>query len=133
MLQRTYVIFLIIYILYNKTTSCFESFYGVRTNEYPKTSCQEIENIKTALRCLGRCGSTIDNIVMISHNESTNTYMCCNDVTGSDIIGANWNSFVLGKSILVYLTKVVNANWLYISSPVVTDFTDIYTPLLSTL
>lgn len=98
------------YILYNKTTSCFESFYGVKANEHPKTSCQEIANIKTALRCLGRCGSTIDNIVMISHNESTDTCMCCNDITGSDIIGADWNSFVLGKSILVCLTKVVNAN-----------------------
>nr|XP_019924468.2 uncharacterized protein LOC105332398 [Crassostrea gigas] len=95
MLQRTYVIFLIMYISYNKTISCFESFYGVKTNEYPKTSCQEIANIKTALRCLGRCGSTIDNIVMISYNESTDTCMCCNDITGSDLIGADWNSFVL--------------------------------------
>lgn len=44
----------------------FREFFGVRTNEYPKASCQEIANIKTALRYLARSGTTIDNTVIIN-------------------------------------------------------------------
>lgn len=82
MFPATYAIFLIITILYNKTASCFDSFYGVKTN------------IESAGRCLGTCGITINRTVMISHDETTKTCMCCSDITGSDIAGPNWKSFV---------------------------------------
>lgn len=46
MFQVTYIVhvFLIINILYNRTASCFESFYGLRTTDNPKTSCLKIAN-----------------------------------------------------------------------------------------
>ncbi|XP_052695678.1 uncharacterized protein LOC128174083 [Crassostrea angulata] len=94
MFQATYIVFLIITILYNQTASCFDSFYGVKTKEYPKTSCHKFANIESAGRCLGACGITMDIIVMISHDETTQTCMCCSDMTGSDIAGPNWKSFV---------------------------------------
>lgn len=94
MFQATYIVFLIITSLYNKKASCFDSFYGVRTHEYPKTSCHKFENIETAGRCLWACGTPMDRILMISHDETTKTCMCCSDITGSDITGPNWKSFV---------------------------------------
>lgn len=94
MFKATYIVFLIMHILYNKTTSCIESFYGVKTNEYPKTSCHKIANIEIAGRCLGTCGTRVDRMVMISLDKSTKTCMCCSDITGSDITGPNWKSYV---------------------------------------
>lgn len=99
MFQAAYVVFLIINVLY-KAASCFDSLYAVRTNEYPKTSCQKYANIETDGRCLGTCGITKDIIVMISHDETTKTCMCCSDITGSDITGPNWKSFVPCKYFL---------------------------------
>lgn len=101
MFQATYVAFLIINILYNKTTSCLDSLYALRTNENPKTSCHKFANIETAGRCLGTCGITKDIIVMISHDKTTKTCMCCSDLTGSDITGLNWKSFIPCEYFLV--------------------------------
>lgn len=97
MLQATCILLLVIHILYNKTAFAFQSFYGVRTDGYPKSSCQAIANIESTRGCLGTCGIILDRIVMISHDESTNICMCCNNLTGSDIIGSNWKTFVPGK------------------------------------
>lgn len=95
MLQRTYSVFLIINIFYNKWASCFDSFYAMRTNEYPKSSCHKISNIETAGKCLWTCEISVDTIVMISHDIATKICMCCNDITGSDISASNWKTFVL--------------------------------------
>lgn len=108
MFQGTYIVFLIITILYNKMVSCFGSFYGVRTNENPKISCRIIANIETDVRCLGTCGITMKTIDMISHDLSTKTCMCCSDLTGSDITGPNLKSYVPRTcKYLIYLIKVL--------------------------
>lgn len=88
MLQATYIVLAVIYIFYNNTVSAFESFYGVSTDEYPKSSCQAKANIESRGRCLGICGISMDRIAMISHDKSTKICMCCNNFTGSDIIGS---------------------------------------------
>lgn len=93
MAQATYIVFLIVNIFYN-TASCLDSFYAVRTNKNPKPSCHEIANIETARRCLGICRTKKDKIVMISFDKSSKTCMCCSDLTGSDITGQNWKSYV---------------------------------------
>lgn len=96
MLQVRCTVFLVIHILYNNSAIAFQSFYGVRTNEYPKSSCQAIANINSTGKCLGTCGFILDRIIMISHDESTHICMCCKNLTGSDIIGSNWRTFVPG-------------------------------------
>lgn len=94
MLRRAYSVFFIINIFNNKSASCFDSFYAVRTNDYPKSSCHKIANIETAGECLLTCKISVDAIVMISHDISAKICMCCNDITGSDISGSNWKTFI---------------------------------------
>lgn len=94
MLRRAYSVFLIINIFNNNSASCFDSFYAVRTNDYPKSSCHKIANIETAGECLLTCKISVDAIVMISHDISAKICMCCNDITGSDISGSNWKTFI---------------------------------------
>lgn len=111
MFQATCIVhvFLIINILYNRTGSCFESFYGLRTTDNPKTSCLKFANIETAGRCLGTCGITMKAMDMISHDQYSKTCMCCSDLTGSDITG-HWKSFVLHTcKYFTYLTEVLIA------------------------
>lgn len=71
-----------------------KTFYGIKTNEYPKSSCNKIHNKIRKSECLRHCIKTTNTIVMISHDESTNRCMCCSDVTGEDIPGSNWKSYV---------------------------------------
>lgn len=97
MLQATCIVTLVIHMLYNYGATALQSFYGVRTDENPKSSCHRITNIESTGKCLGTCGTIIDRIVMISHDESTNTCMCCNNLTGTDIIGSIWKTFSPGK------------------------------------
>lgn len=85
MLQATYIVLAVIYIFYNNTGSAFESFYGVRKDEYPKSSYQAMANIEQR-RCLGTCAISLDRIAMVCHDEFTKICMCCNNYTGSDII-----------------------------------------------
>ncbi|XP_052692703.1 uncharacterized protein LOC128170978 [Crassostrea angulata] len=75
-------------------STVFKSYYGIKTNEYPKSSCHRIDYIRSKGQCLGACVTTTDKIVMISHDESTKTCMCCNDITGSDITDPTWKSYV---------------------------------------
>lgn len=94
MLQKTsYAVFLIIYIKCVETTG-IKSFHGVRTDENPKSSCHKIDNVISTGRCLAKCGILMDKIIMVSHDKSSKICMCCNDITGSDIIGSNWKTFV---------------------------------------
>lgn len=57
----------------------------IKTIEYPKSSCNKIQNSKSKNECLGHCVITVNKIFMISHDESTNTCMCCNDIIDCDI------------------------------------------------
>ncbi|XP_052693543.1 uncharacterized protein LOC128171795 [Crassostrea angulata] len=94
MLLTIYVaLFLVVHIIHNEATVVNDVF-AVRTNDYPKSTCHRISNIRSKGQCLGTCIISVDRNVMISHDESTNTCMCCNDITGSNIIGSNWKSYV---------------------------------------
>ncbi|XP_052695677.1 uncharacterized protein LOC128174082 [Crassostrea angulata] len=86
-------LFLVVHIIHNEAT-VFNDVFAVRTNDYPKSTCHRMSNIRSKGQCLGTCIISVDRIVMISHDESTNTCMCCNDITGSDITGPNWKSYV---------------------------------------
>lgn len=105
MLQKTpYVVFLILNIKCVKPTG-IESFHGVRTGGYPKSSCRKIDNVISTGRCLAKCGILMDEIIMVSLDKSTRICMCCNDITGGDIIGSNWKTFV--PRMLIFSLKIV--------------------------
>lgn len=94
MLPMIYVaLFLVVHIIRNEAAG-FNSYFAIQINEYPKSSCHEISNIKSKFRCLGTCSIKMDMMVMISHDESTEACMCCSDITGRDISGPNWKSYV---------------------------------------
>lgn len=97
MIPKTYLFICLVLKSIHSGSSVFKSFYGIKTNEYPKESCHRIDNIRSKGQCLGTCVISMDRIVMISHNESTKTCMCCSDMTGSDISGPNWRSYVPRK------------------------------------
>lgn len=93
MLPTSYVaLFLVVHVIHNEAAG-FNSFYAIKTNEYPKSSCHKISDIKSKSRCLNACERRMDMIVMISHDDSTNTCMCCNNITGKYIAGQNWKSY----------------------------------------
>ncbi|XP_052693542.1 uncharacterized protein LOC128171792 [Crassostrea angulata] len=94
MLLTTYAaLFLVVHIIRNEAT-VFMNVFAIQTYYYPKSSCHQISNIKSKSGCLGTCIISVDRNVMISHDESTSTCMCCNDIAGSDITGPNWKSYV---------------------------------------
>eukprot|EP00105_Crassostrea_gigas_P040753 XP_019924901.1 PREDICTED: uncharacterized protein LOC109619399 [Crassostrea gigas] len=86
------VVVLAIIILCKETY--LKMFYGERTNDYPKSSCLDIGKFQSTGRCLAVCGTTLEMLIMISHNMETHTCMCCDDITGSDIIGSNWKTYI---------------------------------------
>lgn len=87
MLSTTYVaLFLVVHIIRSEATG-FRSFYAINTNDCSKSSGHKISNIKSKSRCLGTCRNKMEKILMIRHDESTKTCICCNDNTGSDIVG----------------------------------------------
>lgn len=75
-------------------STVFKSYYGIQTSEYPKRTCHEIDYIRSKGQCLGTCLFTMDRIVLISHHASIKKCLCCSDITGSDIIGHDWKSYV---------------------------------------
>lgn len=98
-------IYLFIFFVSNAMRSestVFKSQYVIKTIKYPKTSCHRISNIRSKSKCVGTCATTMDMLVMISHDEYTKTCMCCNEITGSDIIGPNWRSYVPCKYLFFY-------------------------------
>lgn len=98
-------IYLFIFFVSNAMRSestVFKSQYVIKTIKYPKTSCHRIANIRSKSKCVGTCATTMDMLVMISHDEYTKTCMCCNEITGSDIIGPNWRSYVPCKYLFFY-------------------------------
>ncbi|XP_052692927.1 uncharacterized protein LOC128171220 [Crassostrea angulata] len=94
MLSKGFGIFFLVLNVIAKELTILKDFYAIQTNELPKSSCHEISKIQIESRCLGACVNTMDDIVMISHDDSTETSMCCDNFTGSDILGQNWKSYV---------------------------------------
>lgn len=88
------VIFLVLNAMRNEASS-LKGFYGIKTNEHPKSSCHEIPNIIST--SLATCGMIMDEIIMFSHDESTKSCLCCNDITGKNIIGSNLKTYVPRK------------------------------------
>lgn len=69
----------------------------MKTDVFPKSSCNKISNKITKSECLGHCILTTNIIAMISHDESTSTCMCCSDISGDHVRDPNWKSFVPRK------------------------------------
>lgn len=97
MLTKIYLFIFFVSNAMRSESTVFKSQYVIKTTRYPKTSCHRIANIRSKSQCLGTCATTMDMLVMISHDEYTKTCMCCNDILGSDIIGPNWRSYVPRK------------------------------------
>lgn len=93
LLTTSVAVFLVVHIIRNEAT-VFNDVLAVQSNDYPKSSCHKISNIISTTKCLITCLISVDKIVMISHDESTNTCMCCSDISGSDITRPNWKSYV---------------------------------------
>lgn len=92
MLQVRCTVLLVINILYNNSAIAFQRFYGVRTNEYPKSSCQAIANIKSTGKCLGTCGFILDKSswsAMMRLHTSVCVVKISPEATSSDQIGGH--------------------------------------------
>lgn len=97
MLQTAFVVvLLVIKIVYINGTG-FQNLQGLKTDDYPKSSCLEITKIKDTLACLSKCGILIDKIIMMSSEKYTHICICCVYITGSDIIGSNWKTYIPRK------------------------------------
>lgn len=94
MLSKVFGFTFLVFNVIAKESTILKDFYAIQTNELPKSSCHEISKIQIECRCLGTCVNRMDKIVMISHDDSTQTCMCCNTFTGSDMLGQNWKSYV---------------------------------------
>lgn len=97
MLPTTYTVLVMFICFIRSEATGFKSHHAIKINENPKFSCHKIANIKSKNICLGTCRIKMNRIVMISHDRSTKACMCCNDITGSDLIGPNWKSYVSRK------------------------------------
>lgn len=102
MLQISYSVIVLATIILCSKEAYLKMFYGERTNDYPKSSCLDIGKSHSTGRCLAVCGTSLEMLIMISHNMETHTCMCCDDITGSDIIGSNWKTYIPRKCKLNY-------------------------------
>lgn len=111
MLPKAYIfIYLFLNGMRTESTNVFQDFYGIQTDEYPKSSCHEIATMKSKIVCLGTCVTTMYRIIMISYDEATKTCMCCSYITGENITGPNWKSYVpLTCKYFFYQIKVLVA------------------------
>nr|XP_022311390.1 uncharacterized protein LOC111116695 [Crassostrea virginica] len=71
-----------------------ESMYGERYDLYPKTSCLTINHIETTARCFLRCINAMDGYQMFSYCKDYKVCMCCADLSGSDVTGFNWQTYI---------------------------------------
>lgn len=102
MYQWTCLVFLIVNILLNKTINGFQSFYAGRLDEYPKTSCLKIPNIERAGRCRGHAEPK-----RTESSWSAMKNLRKPDITGADINGPKWKSYVpYTCKHFIYLTEV---------------------------
>ena len=75
--------------------SClFQHNFGMKTDISPKDSCQKIFNIQKKGKCMMSCLAALDVHYMFSYNEDQETCMCCKDLSGSDVISPEWETFV---------------------------------------
>lgn len=89
-------VFLVAHIISIEATR-IKTFYGMKTDLFPKSSCNKISKKITKSECLEHCILTTNIIAMISHDESTSTCMCCSDISGDHVRDPNWESFVPRK------------------------------------
>ena len=71
-----------------------ESIYGERYDLYPKTSCLTINHIETTGSCFIRCINALDRYQMFSYRKDYKVCMCCADLSGSDVTGFNWQTYI---------------------------------------
>lgn len=108
MLQTAFVVvLLVIKIVYINGTG-FQNLQGLKTDDYPKSSCLEITKIKDTLAC--KCGILIDKIIMMSYEKYTHICMCCVYITGSDIIGQ------IGKHIFLVSNTISTEQFVYMKN-----------------
>lgn len=92
MLPMTYITALLVVNIICNEAPEFNNYFAIQINDYPKSSGHKISSKERKFRSLRTCLNTMDMLVMISHDESTKTCLCCSDITGSDITGLNWKS-----------------------------------------
>ena len=71
-----------------------ESMYGERYDLYPKTSCLTINHTETTVTCFLRCIYALEGHQMFSYSEDYEVCMCCADLSGSDVTGFNWQTYI---------------------------------------
>lgn len=54
LLTTSVAVFLVVHIIHNEAT-VFNDVLAVQSNDYPKSSCHEISNIKRTTKCLTTC------------------------------------------------------------------------------
>ena len=76
--------------------------FGLKTDTPPKDSCQKIFNIRNKGKCMMSCLAALEVHYMFSYNEDQEACMCCKDLSGSDVIGPGWETFVPRKFIFFH-------------------------------
>lgn len=51
MLSKGYAVLFIVLTAMGNVSTIFQSFYGIKINEYPKSSCHEIADITSKGKC----------------------------------------------------------------------------------
>nr|XP_034319353.1 uncharacterized protein LOC117687213 [Crassostrea gigas] len=94
MLHRHVRMFLTVNLWISDSTQ-WVSLHGERTATYPKATCSEIPyDVLNAASCFQRCLGTRRIHYMFSYNKYQRTCLCCEDLTGIDLVSPLWTSFV---------------------------------------
>lgn len=96
MIHNCFRMFLIINLWISDSTQ-WVSLYGEKTTTYPKSTGFEIPSVLNAASCFQRCLGTFRIHFMFSYNKHQPTCMCCQDLTGVDLVSPRWRSFVPGE------------------------------------
>lgn len=97
MLHRYVQMFLTVNLWISDSTQ-WVSLHGERTATYPKATCSEIPyEVLNAASCFQRCLGTLRIHYMFSYNKYQRTCLCCEDLTGIDLVSPLWTSFVPGE------------------------------------
>ena len=80
-----------------------ETVFGEKSDLYPKTSCLSITKVETIGQCFMRCLKAFEFNRMFSYSKDQRVCMCCVDLSGNDVIGYDWMTYVPRK---YYLKQV---------------------------
>ena len=78
--------------------------FGVKSDLYPKTSCLSIAKVETIGHGFLRRLKAFEFHRMFSYSKDNRVCMCCVDLSGNDVIGYDWMTYVPHK----YLFKQVS-------------------------